>query len=72
MQEKYLGKKKELWMAFLDLEKAFDRVPREVVWWALRQMDVDGWLINAVKSMYKNAKTFDWKDVTTYTRGFNL
>ena len=44
-------------MAFLDLEKAFDRVPREVVWWALRQMDVDGWLINAVKSMYKNAKT---------------
>ena len=35
----------------------FDRVPREVVWWALRQMDVDGWLINAVKSMYKNAKT---------------
>ena len=57
LQEKYLGKKKELWMAFLDLEKAFDRVPREVVWWALRQMDVDGWLINAVKSMYKNAKT---------------
>ena len=24
MQEKYLAKKKELWMAFLDLEKAFD------------------------------------------------
>ena len=44
-------------MAFLDLEKAFDRVPREVVWWALRQMSVDGWLINAVKSMFKNAKT---------------
>ena len=22
LQEKYLGKKKELWMAFLDLEKA--------------------------------------------------
>ena len=38
LQEKYLGKKRELWMAFLDLEKAFDRVSREVVWWALRQM----------------------------------
>ena len=23
----------------------------------LRQMDVDGWLINVVKSIYKNAKT---------------
>ena len=31
LQEKYLRKKKELWMAFLDLDKAFDRVPLEVV-----------------------------------------
>ena len=31
MQEKYLAKKKELWMALVDLEKAFDRVPREAV-----------------------------------------
>ena len=28
IQEKCLGKKKELWMAFVDLEKAFDRVLR--------------------------------------------
>ena len=36
VQERFLGKKQELWMAFVDLEKASDRVPREVVWWALR------------------------------------
>ena len=32
LQEKYLAKSKDLWMAFVDLEKAFDRVPQEVVW----------------------------------------
>ena len=41
IQEKYLAKHKDLWMAFVDLEKAFDRVPREVVWWALRSLGVD-------------------------------
>ena len=35
LQEKYLVKK-DLWMAFVDLEKAFGRVPREVVCWSLR------------------------------------
>ena len=52
MQETYLAKKKEPWMAFVDLEKAFDRVPREVVWWALRKVDVEELLIKMIKSMY--------------------
>ena len=32
----------------MDLERAFDRVPREVVRWALRKMGVDEWLIRTV------------------------
>jgi hypothetical protein len=57
MQEKYLAVKKELWMAFVDLEKAFDRVPREVLWWAMRELGVEEWLINVIKSMYVGATT---------------
>ena len=34
-------KKKKLYYAFVDLEKAFDRVKREVVRWALRKLGVD-------------------------------
>src|SRR3989442_13089096 len=52
VQEKFLGKQKELWMAFVDLEKAFDRVPHEVLWWALRHVGVEEWMVNVIKSMY--------------------
>ena len=32
LQEKYLAVNKWLCMALADLEKAFDRVPRKVIW----------------------------------------
>ena len=48
MQEKYECKGKKLYFAIVDLEKAFDRVPREVIRWALRKAGVDEWLVKAV------------------------
>ena len=44
-------------MAFIDLEKAFDRVPREVRWWALREVEVEEWLIKVIQSLYEGATT---------------
>ena len=39
----------------MDLEKAFDRVPGEVIRWAM--LGVEEWLVSAVMSMYTGAKT---------------
>ena len=41
LQEKYIGKHKQLFFAFVDLEKAFDRIPRKVLWWAMRKLRID-------------------------------
>ena len=57
MQEKHQAKKKQLYYAFVDLEKAFDRVPREVVRWALRMSGVEDWLVNTVMALYQDACT---------------
>ena len=39
------------------LEKTFDRVSREVVWWALRYMGVDEWVVSVIRAMYGDATT---------------
>ena len=61
MQERYREKHKKLNFAFIDLEKAFDRVPREVTRWALRKAGVDEWLVRTVMSMYNEV----WSIVRT-------
>ena len=52
VQEKHQAKKKKLCYAFVDLEKAFDIILREVVRWALRKLGVDEWLIRRVMALY--------------------
>ena len=41
----------------MDLEKAFDRVPRDVLWWALRQSGVGEWIVRVIQSMCEGAST---------------
>jgi len=41
----------------VDLEKAFDRVLREVIRWAMHKFGVEEWLVSPVMSMYTCAKT---------------
>jgi len=48
MHENFRVKGKNLYFGFVDLEKAFDRVPREVISWAMRKLGVEEWLVLAV------------------------
>ena len=57
MQEEFRGKEKKLYMCFVDLEKAFDRVPRKVMKWALRKKSLPEVLVKAVMSLYEGSRT---------------
>ena len=54
LQEKYLNRKKNNYFAFVNLERALDRVPHTVLWWAVRKLGIDEWIIQTVKYMYYN------------------
>ncbi|XP_013781358.1 uncharacterized protein LOC106465670 [Limulus polyphemus] len=57
MLEKYGEKQKKLHLVFIDLEKAYDRVPREEVWRCLREKRVSEKYVKLVKDMYEGART---------------
>ena len=52
----YIAANKPLYLAFVDLEKAFDRVPRKVLWWVLRNLGVKEWAVRVIQGMYMDVK----------------
>ena len=56
LQEKYLANKR-LYMAFVDLEKAFDGVPQKVIRWALRKLGVEERIVRLVQGMNANERS---------------
>ena len=57
MLEKFIAANKPLYFTLVDLEKAFDRIPRDVLWWSLKSLGVKEWAVQAVQSMYSNARS---------------
>ena len=57
MQEEYQNKDKKLYMCFVDIKKAFDRMPRKVMKWAMRKKSLSEVMIREVISLYDGAKT---------------
>ena len=61
----------EIYMAFMDREKAFDFVPWKVIWWALRKLGVEEWIVWLVQGMYPNGKS--WVHVgEVYSKEFEV
>ena len=56
LEEKHLAKNKKLYLAFVDLEKAFDCVPRKVIWWVMRKLGIEEWIVRFMHAMYNNAR----------------
>ena len=49
---------KDLHMVFTDLEeKAYDKIPRNVMWWALDKHKVPSKYVTLIKDMYNNVVT---------------
>ena len=57
IQEKYIRKNRNLYFTFADLEKAFNKVPRKVLWWTLRKIGLPEWVVGVVQIMYQNARS---------------
>jgi hypothetical protein len=55
--ERFREQKKDLHMVFIDLEKAYDKIPRNVMWWALDKHKVPTKYVTLIKDMYNNVTT---------------
>jgi hypothetical protein len=55
--KRYREQKKDLHMIFIDLEKAYNKVPRNIMWWALQKHNVSIKYITLIKDMYDNIVT---------------
>ena len=55
VMERY--REKDIHMIFIDLEKVYDKIPRNVMWWALDKHKVPTKYVGLIKNMYNNIVT---------------
>jgi hypothetical protein len=57
LMERCREQKKDMYMVFIDQEKTYDKVPRNVIWWALQKHKVSTKYITLIMDMYDNVVT---------------
>ncbi|KAK3536884.1 hypothetical protein QTP86_027008, partial [Hemibagrus guttatus] len=59
LMEKYRDGRRELHCVFVDLEKAYDREPREELWYCMRKSGVAEKYVRVVQDMYERSRTVE-------------
>ena len=57
LKEKFKEKQIDMHMIFVDLEKAYDGVPRDLIWWAMRKRAIPEWYVKVIQDIYRATKT---------------
>jgi Reverse transcriptase (RNA-dependent DNA polymerase) len=57
LMERHREQKKDLHMIFIDLEKTYDKISRNIMWWALKRKLVSTKCVTLIKDMYTNTVT---------------
>ncbi|KAK3550919.1 hypothetical protein QTP70_008730 [Hemibagrus guttatus] len=57
LMEKYRDGQRKLHCVFVDLEKTYDRVPREELWYCMRKSGVAEKYVRVVQDMYERSRT---------------
>jgi Reverse transcriptase (RNA-dependent DNA polymerase) len=55
--KRHREQKNDLHMIFIDLEKMYDKIPRNIMWWALKRKLVPTKYVTLIKDMYTNVVT---------------
>ena len=50
--ERQRARGQRLYVCFVDFKQAFDRVPRDLLWFKLERAGIDGWALQAVQALY--------------------
>ena len=62
LKERFRERKRNFHMVFIDLEKSYDKVPIEVLWWTLMKKEIPIKYIDIIRDMYDevvaNARTY--------------
>ena len=53
LMEKYRAKRNNLHMVFVDLEKVYDMVPRDLIWWVLNKMNAPRGYTEIIKDIHE-------------------